>query len=646
MNIEKTLRNYLKGNGKHVKYTTFYNYVVKKNDPRISEAIINVLFNLLNEEVESMDDTKCLNRTIELLNYLTILIVNCDDIDRKHIERRLNKLVAKCDRIEVEGKKKFKKPKHIRHEFERFGNEVDSVLAVLVGENNKQFEFVRYLVEISKDLSYLEYAITHSPNLINAKDKNNTHIFKRVIEKLVQAKQDEEENYEYYKNVISLFLSKEKLYFSQREKKKMQDDLYKYIYDLKSNKKQAKTNKEIIEYLKNLTETLKTIDDKRKDIDTLSNRYKINIYFDEEVIEAAKLSKEKKEGTITNRKVVEDYIISMDSENASEIDDALSCTRLENGNYLLGVHIASVLAYFPYDSEIVKEAIERNQSIYLRKGFENKEGKYQSAIPIFPFEFSADTGSLIEGDKKLTRSYYFEVTPTGEIVNEVFYKTIIQNNKKMTYNEVNKMLKNVLPEGPLGETIKNLKEVTDILSRKNSVSHIYEQIKENVDDTSDLRVKNTGAENIVYQSALLTGTRVAEFFARHNYPFIYRVHEVNEENALKLQAMVEELDKAYGGQKFENLYQLIAGIYPTGWYATEGRHDGLGKQHYCHVTSGLRRASDIVAEHCLEVCYDKEPTEEELEELREDVENKILIINSRQKPIEWFTKEYKKSRRR
>ena len=78
----------------------------------------------------------------------------------------------------------------------------------------------------------------------------------------------------------------------------------------------------------------------------------------------------------------------------------------------------------------------------------------------------------------------------------------------------------------------------------------------------------------------------------------------------------------------------------------EGRHSGLGLEHYCHCTSGLRRAADIVAEHALEVCYDKTPTEEELEELRRDIEEKIRIINEKQKPIEWFAKEYKKVNRR
>ena len=351
-------------------------------------------------------------------------------------------------------------------------------------------------------------------------------------------------------------------------------------------------------------------------------------------------------GEMTGRKQITDYIISIDGDKTYEIDDALSCVKLDNGNYLLGVHIASILSHFPYDSEIVNNAIGRNQSIYLHRKYDLPDGTQSKTVPIFPYEFSTDTGSLITGEPKYARSYYFEIDPQGNVVNEVFYKSLIVNSKTTTYDEVNRTLKDGSEDKCFEETVRNLSAVTDLLAAKNKAAYIYEQIKENTDDYSDLRVNNSGAQNIVYQAMMLTGQRVAEFFSRNNYPFIYRVHEVNEENAEKLQFLIETLNKSYGGQQFEKLYHILEGVYPKGWYAMEGRHSGLGLEHYCHCTSGLRRAADIVAEHALEVCYDKTPTEEELEELRRDIEEKIRIINEKQKPIEWFAKEYKKVNRR
>ena len=72
----------------------------------------------------------------------------------------------------------------------------------------------------------------------------------------------------------------------------------------------------------------------------------------------------------------------------------------------------------------------------------------------------------------------------------------------------------------------------------------------------------------------------------------------------------------------------------------EGAHAGLGLEHYCHCTSGLRRASDIIVEHALEVCYDKEPTQEDLEKLEKEIAQREKEINSKEGPIEWFVKDY------
>ena len=99
MNIEKALRNYLKGSGPRVKYKAFFENASK--DPN---AVTSVLFDLLNEEVDSMTDTKCLNKTIELINYLKIIISNFDEINRKidetfvvNYEELVKDFLAFCD---------------------------------------------------------------------------------------------------------------------------------------------------------------------------------------------------------------------------------------------------------------------------------------------------------------------------------------------------------------------------------------------------------------------------------------------------------------------------------------------------------------------------------------------------------------------
>lgn len=642
MNIEKALRNYLKGSGPRVKYKAFFENASK--DPN---AAASVLFDLLNEEVDSMTDTKCLNKTIELINYLKIIISNFDEINRKIIGRRLNKLSEKLDRIEFERKKYFTNRKHIKKEFDRLRVEIDSALELTDKQETKQYDFMRFLVNTSKDFEYLEYTFDKVPSLVNVRDKDDIPLFRNVIKRLFEATTANNiEDIAYYENIISLILSQDSFELNGKERKICLDEIYKYICQLSTNKRNSKKHKITIEYLKKLVETIKNLDSNKRNIQTLADKYNIQVFFEPEIIEQAKLVKKPKTGEMTGRKQINDYIISIDGDKTYEIDDSLSCVKLDNGNYLLGVHIASILSYFPYDSEVVQNAIERNQSIYLHKKYDLPDGTQSKTVPIFPYEFSTDAGSLTAGEPKFARSYYFEIDKDGNVVNEVFYKSIITNSRTTTFDEVNRTLKDGSEDKRFEETVRNLTAVADILASKNKAAYIYEQIKENTDDYSDLRVKNSGAQSIVYQAMMLTGQRVAEFFARNNYPFIYRVHEVNEENAEKLEFLIETLNKSYGGQQFEKLYHILEGVYPKGWYAMEGRHSGLGLEHYCHCTSGLRRAADIVAEHALEVCYDKTPTAEELEELRIDIEEKIRIINEKQKPIEWFAKEYKKVNRR
>ena len=176
-------------------------------------------------------------------------------------------------------------------------------------------------------------------------------------------------------------------------------------------------------------------------------------------------------------------------------------------------------AEYPEDMEKKLQAdVQKLTDEYCKKideeyASKEKENDYQRTIAMFPYHFSADVASLIEGSPKLARTFYFEIDKNGEVVKERFIKSVIRNNKKMTYDEVNDILKNKTDDKVLQETIDNLEEVTKLLDSKHHISELYKKIKENIKDPSELRVKKVGAENIVYQAMLLTGNRVAEFFS-------------------------------------------------------------------------------------------------------------------------------------
>ena len=638
MNIEKALRNYIKGIGPKMKYEHFL-AITKSND---GNKAADVLFSLINEQIDTMTDTKLLDRTVEVMKYIGLLLVNSETVDRKLVSRKLYKLGEKLSRIEREGKKKYNM-KHLQSEFKKVRRQINELDTMLEDKEPKRYELMKYLINETRNIEYIDCTVKNMPNIVNVQDKDKVSLFRNLINRYLENVEDyNEENIQYYNNMISYIMNQKNFSLSEKVRRQCLLDINKYLNKLTYKKKAAKANAKKVVWVDRLVDLIKELNEQKKDITEIANKYNVQVYFDDEILEQAKLSKEPKEGQMKDREILDDFIITIDGEDAIEIDDALSCKKLPNGNYLLGVHIASVLGYFEYTSNIVQEALTRTRAIYLPAKYQTKDNDFQRAIPIFPYSFSAEAGSLIENSPKLARTFYFEIDPQGNLVNERFIKSVIRNNKKMTYEDANEIIQNGTQDEQLQETITNLNIVANLLDTKTNVSELYKNIKENTEDCSELRVKKMGSENIVYQAMLLTGTRVATFFNDHNYPCLYRVHKIDQENSGKLQAIIDNITENYGGKEFKNLYKLLEGIYPKGFYATEGKHDGLGKEHYCHCTSGLRRAADIVVEHALEVCYDKTPTEEELALLEQEVEKRAKEITKKQAPIEWFIDDYRR----
>lgn len=641
MNIEKALSNYLQRKGPKISDRDFCTYVENTD-----KDIVNVIFKLINDEIDTIDEKKELDRVVEVIRLLELVMSNGAEVKRKVVSRKIKKLNEKMDRIMLENRSKFSNPKKINSEFNKVRRALDSLGEINEAEDSKQFSFMKFLIEETRNVTYLEYTLKKMPSLANVRDKEEVSLFRNLIIRYLQCIMEEnEEDTLYFKNLITLLRTQRSFTLTEQEKKKCLEEVYKMLDKMNITKRAQKSNSKKIAQLSKLVEYLKGSTNEKKDVQSVASKYNIEVFFNPNVLEKAKLTGESKEGEMTGREVVDDYVISIDGPGAIEIDDGVSCKKLPNGNYLLGVHIASVLGHFDYDSDIVQQAIERGQSIYLSTKYQQKKDDYESVIPLFPYSFSADKGSLLENEPRLARSYYFEIDKDGNIVNERFIKSIVRNNKQLTYNDVNRIIEKGTSDPQLAEVIDNLQEVTARIEKRFSVDSLYEMIKENTDEYSSLRVGASKSENIIYRAMLLTGTRVAEYFSKMNLPMIYRVHYIDEDKNQKIRDMLDTLNKTYGTDSFKNLYQLIEGVYPKGWYQNEGRHSGLDLDHYCHCTSPLRRAPDIVVEHLLEECYDKTPTEEEIEKLREEVASKIVEINSKISIIDYFVKEYRKKNR-
>lgn len=654
--IERRLRSYLGSNTLPVGKKAILDYA--EEDPNDA---INTLFNCITEELNKITGREKTHRINEVIGYIPLIVSNVPGVDRKLLARKFNKMYERIEAIKREKRNKFDEPENAIQELNQIQQLFENLNSLTETTETKSFDSLTVIIDI-RNLDYIEFILNQMPKILNIKDKDNKSLFRNIVQKYIEACIDvNEDDILYFNNIICLMFSKKEFELSPEEKKETLELLYKALDQLSVNKKTFKKNKFSIDKIQGLIDFIKAKDEpvkgKANQIELLTKKYDIHINFDQSIYEQAKLARVPKEGTLTDRKEISDYIITIDGDSSYELDDGLSCIKLPNGNYLLGVHTVSILGYFPYDSEIVQEALFRCRNIYLggkgrnnpcHRDSESQTEDYSKMIPIFPLIFSTKIASLCPGERRLARSYYFEINKDGEVVDEKFIKTIIRSSRRTTYGEINNIIVNGTSDERLNELVNNLKEVTMLLDKKIKPSDLFKNIQEATEGSNETAKKNAGAKKIVSQAMTLCGIRVAEFFAKskRHYPFIYRVHEVNPENLKKIEKMVKELSKTYGGSELTRMYRLIGGIYPKGWYATEGKNSVVGVDHYSTCTSGLRRGADIIAEHALEVCYDQEPTDEEIQALETEIAKRIKEMNVKDPSIEWFSKEYRKIKRR
>ena len=146
---------------------------------------------------------------------------------------------------------------------------------------------------------------------------------------------------------------------------------------------------------------------------------------------AAKIPVKIEEKEIKRRRDMRNVLtLTIDPADAKDFDDAVSLMELENGNYEIGVHIADVTHYVRPHDIIDKEAYERGTSVYL----------VDRTVPMLPEVLSNNLCSLREGEEKLTYSAIFEITPTGKVVKRWFGRTIINSDRRYSYEQAQEII--------------------------------------------------------------------------------------------------------------------------------------------------------------------------------------------------------------
>lgn len=324
-------------------------------------------------------------------------------------------------------------------------------------------------------------------------------------------------------------------------------------------------------------------------------------------------------------------IFTIDGADTKDIDDALSLKKLDNGNFLVGVHIADVSNYVKIDSALEKDALKRGTSAYLA-------GK---VIPMLPKELSNGICSLNPDVERLAISCLMEVDTNGLVVNRNICKSVIKSKKKMTYKEVNNILHDREYDVSYQKHIKTLKELNELaLILKNNrikdgaLQFSRPELKisyDEYDKVSSIDVDNNDlGENLIEEFMLLANETVDKYLSSRNLPCIHRIHDIPDfermENFFRLLSAIghEYLEHDYYDcclslydlqdlEKFIRKQGRISDVLSSNLircmsrakYSTDSiGHFGLAKEHYCHFTSPIRRYPDLAVHRILKADLD------------------------------------------
>lgn len=347
-------------------------------------------------------------------------------------------------------------------------------------------------------------------------------------------------------------------------------------------------------------------------------------------------------------------VFTIDPESARDLDDAVSCDKLENGLYEIGVHIADVTYFLTENTQLDEIAASRATSVYL----------VQKVIPMLPRVLCEQLCSLNPGEPRLTFSVVWHMNDKAEIVDEWFGRSVINSCAKLSYAHAQGFLDDPLREYTKEQLpkIRNF-SVKDIKERILIVHSLARILQKRRFDNGALRLDQVKLQWVLHeQTGLPTGTSVYEqkdsnrlieefmllanmavahriyktfpdesFLRRHPEPQTKMIENLNDlcqnlgipidissagtiNKSLKKYLNVNN-DDEYVTARMQVLVAMcskpmkLALYFCTGILKDESKfwHYALNVPLYTHFTSPIRRYADVIVHRLLAAALDYSP---------------------------------------
>ncbi len=408
------------------------------------------------------------------------------------------------------------------------------------------------------------------------------------------------------------------------------------------------------------------------DVLSVAKSMELPMEFPEKVLrQAQRVPDHVQEGDRDGRTDLRDLpMVTIDGEDAKDLDDAVSLYE-QDGLYHLGVHIADVSNYVQAGSALDREAIKRGTSVYL----------VDRVIPMLPVELSNGICSLNAGEDRLALSCLMTFDAKGKMVEHELVESVIHVNRRMSYNEVKRILVDKDEEitekcGDLVPMFYKMAELSGKIRKqrqnRGSIDFDFPECKIILGETGHpIEIKayeRNVATDMIEDFMLSANEAVASEYCRRELPFVYRVHENPDPEKLEqvLQLIhalgmsvqkagqeltpgeVQDILSQLKGKPYEDMVsRLLLRSMKRARYTTEcSGHFGLAARYYCHFTSPIRRYPDLQIHRIIKDSIRGRLKEEKVEKYREilpEVAEHSSMTERRAEEAERDTEKIKKA---
>ena len=335
-----------------------------------------------------------------------------------------------------------------------------------------------------------------------------------------------------------------------------------------------------------------------------------------------------------------DLIFSIDPPTARDLDDALSCELLPNGNFKVGVHIADVSYFVAHNSPLDLEARDRGNTVYF----------VTENVPMLPRILCDELCSLQSNVDRLAFSVIWELTPQGKKLSEEFHRSVIKTVDQLDYATAHEMIHSPdkYAEDP------KLKDCAVAVRQLNSIAeHLREERYKNGSlalDGSEIHFDLDEEGNVIgvspyqrYDShflveefMLFANISVAErlytpsqggiMLRKHPAPDAKKLNEFVEQckrlnlevditSSQTLHESIQKIQQEYNGMTMDAILCMASQPMQSAQYCASlvdlpedaYHHYALNIPFYCHFTSPIRRYPDLITHRQLGAAIANEP---------------------------------------